>query len=260
MDNYNMNHFDKAKTSRYDASIDMGLRSYMINVYNLMGIGLAFTALTAYLVSVMATSTEPTGASTVVLKNGLYLSHLGQLLYTSPLSYVIMFAPLIAVFFISFKINKLPVSTARTLFIAYAGLMGLSLSSIFLVYTSTSITQTFFITAASFGCLSLYGYVTKRDLRPIGNFLSMMVFGLLIASLVNIFMKSSGLQYIISIFGVFIFAGLTAYDTQKIKEMYLESDCEQTISRKAIMGALTLYLDFINMFVFLLQFLNSNRE
>lgn len=248
------------KTASYDASIDKGLRAYMIGVYNLMAMGLGITGLTAYLVSSFSvTHTAGAGAS-AMLRNGLYLTEFGKALYMSPLSYVIMFAPLVAVLFLSFKIHNLRTSTARALFLGYAALVGLSLSSIFLVYTSTSITQTFFITAAAFASLSLYGYTTKRDLRPIGSFLCMMAFGLLIAMVVNLFLKSSGFQFIITLVGLGIFSGLTAYDTQRTKELYYEGDSSETMGRKMVLGALSLYLDFINMFVFLLQFLNSNRE
>ena len=170
-----------------------------------------------------------------------------------------MLAPLGMVFFLSARIQSMSVSGAQTAFWVFAGLMGLSLSSIFLVYTAQSITQTFFITAAAFGALSLWGYTTKRDLTGMGSFLVMGVFGLIIAMVVNIFLQSSALQFAISAIGVLIFSGLTAYDTQKIKEMYFEGDDVLVAGRKAIMGALTLYLDFINLFTFLLQFL-GNRE
>jgi FtsH-binding integral membrane protein len=151
------------------------------------------------------------------------------------------------------------VSAAQTTFWVYAAMMGLSLSSIFIVFTGASITQTFFVTAASFGALSLYGYTTKKDLSGMGSFLIMGVFGLVIAMIVNIFLQSSALEFAISAIGVLVFAGLTAYDTQQIKEMYYEGDGEATAGRKAIMGALRLYLDFINLFMFMLQFL-GNRE
>ena len=152
------------------------------------------------------------------------------------------------------------VSAAQGTFWAYAALLGVSLSSILLVYTAASITQTFFVTAASFGALSLYGYTTKRDLSGMGSFLIMGLFGIILASIVNIFLKSSGLEFAISIIGVLVFAGLTAWDTQKIKEMYFDADDEVTYGRKAVMGALTLYLDFINLFLFLLRFLGNNRN
>ncbi|HET9687278.1 MAG TPA: Bax inhibitor-1/YccA family protein, partial [Pseudolabrys sp.] len=163
------------------------------------------------------------------------------------------------VFFMSFRINSLQPSTALILFLAYAALLGLMLSSVFLAYTGASITRTFFISAASFGALSLYGYTTQRDLSPVGSFLTMGLFGLILAMIVNIFLKSSGLDFAISAIGVLIFAGLTAWDTQRIKEMYSANDDGTVASRKAIMGALTLYLDFINLFLFLLRFVGDRR-
>lgn len=226
-----------------DASIDEGLRAYMLRVYNIMAMGLGITGVAAYGTYMLA-STNPAFA---------------QLLYASPLRWVVMLAPLAMVFFLSFRIEKMSVSAAQTTFWVYAALMGLSLSSIFIVFTGASITQTFFVTAASFGALSLYGYTTKKDLSGLGSFLIMGVFGLIIAMVVNIFLQSSALEFAISAIGVLIFAGLTAYDTQQIKEMYYEGDSQATAGRKAIMGALRLYLDFINLFMFLLQFL-GNRE
>ena len=171
-----------------------------------------------------------------------------------------MLAPLALVFFLSFRVHKMSVSAAQTTFWVYAALVGLSISSIFLRYTEASIVQTFFITAASFGALSLYGYTTKKDLSAMGSFLIMGLFGLIIASIVNIFLKSDGLSFAVSAIGVLIFAGLTAYDTQKIKEMYFEGDDVLVAGRKAIMGALTLYLDFLNLFMFLLQFLGNRNN
>ena len=159
----------------------------------------------------------------------------------------------------SFRINRLQASTALMLFLVYAGLLGLMLSSIFLQYTASSITRTFFISAASFGALSLYGYTTQRDLSPIGSFLIMGLFGLILAMLVNIFLGSQGLAFAISAIGVLIFAGLTAWDTQRIKEMYSVNDDGTVAGRKAVMGALSLYLDFINLFLFLLRFMGNRR-
>ncbi len=159
----------------------------------------------------------------------------------------------------SFRINSLQPSTALMLFLVYAGLLGLMLSSVFLAYTGASITRTFFISAASFGALSLYGYTTQRDLSPMGSFLTMGLFGLILAMVVNMFLKSSGLDFAISAIGVLIFAGLTAWDTQKIKEMYSANDDGTISGRKAVMGALTLYLDFINLFLFLLRFMGDRR-
>jgi FtsH-binding integral membrane protein len=163
------------------------------------------------------------------------------------------------VFFMSFRINSLQPSTALMLFMVYAGLLGLMLSSVFLAYTGASITRTFFISAASFGALSLYGYSTQRDLSPVGSFLTMGLFGIILAIIVNMFLKSSGLDFAISVIGVLIFAGLTAWDTQRIKEMYSANDDGTIAGRKAVMGALALYLDFINLFLFLLRFLGDRR-
>lgn len=225
------------------AVIDQGLRSYMLRVYNLMALGLALTGIAALGTSVMAQN-NPAFA---------------QAIYGSPLKWVIMFAPLGMVMFLSFRIHKMSTAAAQTTFWVYAAMMGVSLSSIFLLYTGESVVRTFFITAASFGALSLWGYTTKRDLSGMGSFLMMGLFGIIIASIVNIFLGSTGLQFAISVIGVLIFAGLTAYDTQQIKEMYYAGDDSETAGRKAIMGALRLYLDFINLFLFLLQFL-GNRE
>jgi uncharacterized protein len=233
--------------ARTDAVIDEGLRAYMLKVYNLMALGLAITGLAAW------------GAFQLAVSDG-QLTAFGQLIYASAFRWVVIFAPLALVFFLGFRINKMSVSAAQTTFWVYAALVGLSLSTIFLVYTAQSITQTFFVTAAAFGALSLYGYTTRRDLTAMGSFLIMGVFGIVIAMLVNIFLQSSALQFAISVIGVLVFSGLTAYDTQKIKEMYWEGDDVLVAGRKAIMGALTLYLDFINLFMFLLQFLGNNRE
>jgi uncharacterized protein len=227
--------------------IDQGLRTYMLKVYNLMALGLLITGLASF------------GTWQLAVDNG-QLTALGTALYASPLRWVVMLAPLGMVFFLSYRINKMSVSAAQTAFWVYAGLMGLSLSSIFLVYTGQSIVQTFFVTAASFGALSLYGYTTKRDLTAMGSFLIMGLFGLIIASVVNIFLASSALSFAVSVLGVLIFAGLTAYDTQKIKEMYFDGDDAAVMGRKAIMGALTLYLDFINLFMFMLQFLGNRNN
>ena len=229
------------------AMIDEGLRAYMLKVYNLMALGLAITGIAAFATWQMAVADGQ-------------LTPFGQLLFASPLRWVVMLSPLAVVFFLSFRINKMSVSAAQATFWGYAALMGLSLSSIFLVFTGQSIVQTFFVTAASFGALSLYGYTTKRSLSAMGSFLIMGLFGLIIASIVNIFLASSALGFAISAIGVLIFAGLPAYDTQKIKEMYYDADDATVMGRKAIMGALTLHLDFINLFTFLLQFMGNRNN
>ena len=240
------------------AAIDEGLRSYMLRVYNYMGIGLVVTGLAAYFAAAAAITTDP-GAAAGQLANGQYVTQWGALLFASPLQWVVMLAPLAFVLVLSFGINKLSVPAAQATFWAFSAVMGLSLSSIFLVYTDASIAKVFFITAATFGAMSLYGYTTKRDLTSMGNFLMMGLVGLIIASVVNIFMQSSMMEFIISAVGVLIFVGLTAYDTQKIKEGYSESYGADVLAKGAIMCALNLYLDFINLFMMLLR-LFGNRE
>lgn len=238
--------------------IDEGLRSYMLSVYNLMAIGLGITGLVAYATFMMAITNDPSGA-VAQLANGTYITSFGALIYTSPLKWVLMLAPLGLVFFLGAKISTMSVSTAQITFWVFAALMGISLSSIFMVYTSNSIAKVFFITSASFGALSLFGYTTKKDISGWGSFLFMGLIGIIIASVVNIFLQSSAMGFAISVIGVLVFAGLTAYDTQRIKEMYFAGDAADTAGRKAIMGALSLYLNFINMFMMLLS-LFGNRE
>src|SRR6267154_944963 len=224
-------------------AIDQGLRAYMIRVYNYMAMGVALTGVVSWFTFQAAVETNANGAI-------VGLTSFGQALYSGPTVLVLFLGTLGLVFLISWRIDRLQPSTAFALFMLYAGLLGLMLSSIFLTYTGTSITRVFFISAASFGALSLYGYTTQRDLSPIGSFLVMGMFGLMIAILVNLFLKSTGLDFVISAAGVLIFAGLTAWDTQRIKEMYSVMDDGSVAGRKAVMGALRLYLDFINMFLF----------
>ncbi|MEM0908846.1 MAG: Bax inhibitor-1/YccA family protein [Pseudomonadota bacterium] len=238
--------------------IDQGLRSYMLRVYNYMAIGLVITGIAALTVVNFAIASSAEGAA-AQLGNGMYLTQFGVTLYTSPLKWVVMLSPLAFIFFLGARMHKMSLSTAQMTFWAFAAIMGVSLSSIFLVYTSESIVRVFFITAASFGALSLFGYTTKKDLSGWGNFLFMGLIGIIIAALVNLFLQSSALQFAISVIGVLVFAGLTAYDTQRIKEMYYAGDDGTVAGRKAIMGALSLYLNFINMFVLLLS-LFGNRE
>jgi FtsH-binding integral membrane protein len=222
-------------------AVDEGLRSYMLGVYNYMAAGVALTGVVAYLTFAMA------------VQNGA-LTPFGQAIFQSPLRWVVMLAPLGFVLFLGFRIQQMSVGAAQAAFWAFAAVMGLSLSSIFLVYTGQSIAQIFFITAATFGALSLWGYTTKRDLSGWGSFLFMGVVGIVIASLVNLLLQSSGLQFAISVIGVLVFAGLTAYDTQRIKDTYIEFRHDATmVAKGAIMGALSLYLDFINMFIMLLN-------
>ena len=233
------------------AAVDAGLRAHMIRVYNLMAAAVALTGVVAWLTFNAATTSNAAGQ--------LALTSFGQTLFSGPVTIVLFLGTLGLVFAISWMIDRLSAGTALLMFMLYAGLLGLMLSSIFLVYTHTSITRVFFISAASFGALSLYGYTTKRDLSAFGSFLTMGLIGLLIAMVVNIFLKSTMMDFIISCVGVLIFAGLTAWDTQKIKEMYSVMDDGTIAGRKAVMGALALYLDFINIFLFLLRLLGDRR-
>lgn len=225
------------------AEIDAGLRAHMLRVYNYMSAGLAITGVVAYFFSQWVVS-SPANL---------------QLVFGSPLKWVVMLAPLAFVIGLSAGINRMKFATAQLTFWAFAAVMGLSLSSVFLVYTGASIAQVFFITAATFGSMSLYGYTTKRDLTGMGSFLFMGLIGIIIASVVNIFLQSSMLAFGISAIGVLVFVGLTAYDTQKIKEEYFAGDGTETMGKKAIMGALRLYLDFINLFLMMLR-LFGNRN
>jgi uncharacterized protein len=225
------------------ATYDMGLRAHMIRVYNYMTGGVALTGVVAWL----------------TYQEALANPAFAHALFGTPLMWVIFLAPLGLVFFLSFRIGHLQASTARLLFFIYAASLGLSLSTIFMAYTGASITRVFFISAASFGALSLYGYTTQRSLDAIGSFLIMGLFGIIIASLVNIFLVSSALQWTISVIGVVVFAGLTAWDTQKIKDMYNVHDDGTIAGRKAVMGALSLYLDFINLFLMLLRLMGDRR-
>lgn len=220
--------------------IDEGLRSYMLSIYNYMGLGLAITGLTAFVVA-----TSPP---------------LMAVIFGTPLKWVVMLAPLGFVFFLAARVHRMSVGAAQLTFWTFAIVMGLSMASIFLVFTGTSIARVFFITAATFGAVSLYGYTTKRDLSQFGSFLIMGLIGIVIASLVNLFLGSSALQFAISVIGVLVFTGLTAWDTQRLKEEYVESMGQELIAKNAILGALSLYLNFINLFMMLLQLFGQNRE
>ncbi len=243
------------------ADIDAGLRAHMNKVYGTMSVGLVITAIAAWAIAGLAVTDDPTNA-TAMVRDGVYLTSLGTAIYSSFLKYIIMFAPLAMVFAFGAVVNRLSAAAAQLFFYAFASLMGVSLSSILLIYTGGSVVQVFLITAASFAGLSLWGYTTKKDISGWGSFLMMGVIGLIIASVVNIFLGSSALQFAISAVGVLIFAGLTAYDTQDIKNDYLQhahmGDSEW-LAKSAIMGALRLYMDFINLFIMLLQLL-GNRE
>jgi FtsH-binding integral membrane protein len=251
--------------ARTDVAVDAGLRAYMLRVYNYMSAGVALTGLVAYVIFSYSVTTDPAlaaavGGRALALHRGMYLTQFGQAMFVSPLKWVVMLAPLGFVFFLSWRIYKMSLGAAQLSFWLFAAVMGASLSSIFLVYTGNSITQVFFVTAAAFGGLSLYGYTTQRDLSGWGSFLIMGVIGIVVASLLNLWLQSGALQFAISVIGVLVFAGLTAYDTQQIKDNYYSVMGDATATAKAsIMGALNLYLDFINMFVMMLQ-LFGNRE
>ena len=225
------------------AEIDAGLRAHMNKVYGLMSVAMLLTGGVAWAV----------GTNEAMV----------QAIFMTPLKWVVMFAPLIMVFAFSAMINRLSVAAAQLFFYVYAAAVGLSLAFIFAVYTQTSIAQTFLVTAIAFAGLSLYGYTTKKDLSGMGTFLMMGLIGIIVASIVNIFLASSALAFAISVIGVLIFAGLTAYDTQNIKNTYIEHAVhgdQEWLGKAAIMGALNLYLDFINMFMFLLQFMGNRDE
>ena len=226
-------------TARTGAQVDVGLRNYMLRVYNYMATGLGLTGLTAYFV-----------AMTPSLFNAIY----GTALY-----WVVALAPLGFVFYLSARLHKISFAKAQTVFWIFSGVMGLSMAYIFIAFTGASIARVFFITAGTFAGMSLYGYTTKKDLTGWGSFLFMGLIGIIIAMIVNIFLQSSMLGFIISCVGVLVFVGLTAYDTQKIKEMYYASDHPEISGKKAIMGALKLYLDFINLFIMLLHLFGQRR-
>jgi len=219
--------------------VDVGQRQYMLHVYNYMAGGLALTGIVAYFAAT----------------RGLYQAMLG-----TPIYWIVLLAPLGLVFFLSFRIEKMSLATAQLAFWVYAGLVGLSLAGIFLIYTGASIARVFFITAGTFGAMSLYGYATKRDLTHVGSFMFMGLIGIVIASLVNMFIASTALQLTISVIGVIVFVGLTAWDTQRIKAMYVQADGAVVAGKKAIMGALALYLDFLNLFLMLMQLLGGRRR
>jgi FtsH-binding integral membrane protein len=228
---------DRSAATQVD--IDVGLRDYMLRIYNYMASALALTGIVAY----------------VFANSGMYAS-----IAHTPAIWLVMLAPLGLVMLLSFGINQLSVPAAQGIFWAYAALMGISLSSVFLVFTGASVARVFFITAGTFAGMSLYGYTTRRDLSQLGAFLFMGLIGIVIAGLVNIFIGSTALQFAISVIGVIVFTGLTAYDTQTIKEMYFAGDGYEVAGKKAIMGALRLYLDFVNLFMMLVQLLGVRRD
>ena len=234
------------------AVIDEGLRAYMLKVYNYMTTGLLLTGLIAYFFGKASVVTNDLGQI-------VGFTQIGVTLFGSPLKWVVMLAPLGFVFYLSARINKMSVSSAQITFWIFSAIMGLSLASLFIQFTGASIARVFFITSGTFAAMSLYGYTTKRDLTKLGGFLFMGLIGIIIASLVNLFIQSSAMQFAISIIGVLVFVGLTAYDTQSIKNMYYAGDSENVGAKKALMGALRLYLDFINLFILLLQLFGQRR-
>ena len=237
MSNYDGNAPAPGFSATGAIAIDLGLRTFMLRVYNYMAVGVGLTGITAFLT----------------------YQFTGPELLQSPLMWVFILAPLGLVFFISARINTISVQAARGLFFLYAALVGLSLSTIFHVYTESSITRVFFISAAAFGALSIWGYTTRQSLSGFATFLFMGLVGIIIASLVNLFLKSSGLDWVISVVGIGVFSGLTAYDTQRIKGMYESGDDAASAGRKAVMGALSLYLNFINLFTMMLRLMGGRR-
>jgi FtsH-binding integral membrane protein len=273
MSDYDRGSAELRLGQRTDMLVDAGLRAYMLAIYNYMVLGLIVTGLAAlciYLLSVTADA----GAAAKILRNGAeipariaggYLTPVGVVLFVSPVKWLVMLAPLAMVFVLSFGIERLTPAMARAMFVLFAALMGLSLSTVFLVFTHNSIVRVFFITAAAFGTLSLWGYTTKRSLTEFGSFLVMGLFGVIIASLVNIVLGSETVQFVISVVGVLVFAGLTAWDTQRLKNEYIEAEPTGGLSgaaaeRSAILGALSLYLNFVNLFTLLLQLLGQREE
>lgn len=247
--NFNKRSFTKTTDQEV---IDEGLRAYMLKVYNYMTTGLLLTGLVAYFFGKASIVTNELGQI-------IGITSIGAMLFDSPLKWVVMLAPLGFVFYLSARINKMSVSSAQITFWIFSAIMGLSLASIFIVYTQASIARVFFISSGTFAAMSLYGYTTKKDLTKLGGFLFMGLIGIIIASLVNLFFQSSALHFAISVIGVLVFVGLTAYDTQSIKNMYYAGDSESVGGKKALMGALRLYLDFINLFIMLLRLFGQRR-
>lgn len=243
--------------------IDAGLRAHMNSIYGLMGVAMIVTGVVAWifgqdLLAYYTAARAGVPADTLIVPPALL-----EALFMSPLRWVVIFAPLGLVFLLAARVYKMQPSTAQTVFYIYAGLVGLSLSTIFVAYTGVSIARTFFVTAIAFLGLSLYGYTTKKDLSGMGTFLMMGVIGLVVAMLVNLFLQSEGLQFAVSVLGVLIFAGLTAYDTQRLKTEYVaiaQTGDQRMLQGSAVSGALSLYLNFLNMFLFLLQFMGASRE
>lgn len=259
-----MSNYDRNASARWGTSVgqatgtgvDQGLRTYMLGVYNYMTLGLAITGLVAFGAQIFALSAAPTSYRFA----GKYLTEFGHMIYQTPLHWVVMLAPLAFVLFFSFRIDRMSAASARNMFLAFSAVMGLSLSTILLVYTGNSVARAFFITAGAFGGLSLYGYSTKRDLSAFGSFLVMGLIGLILASVVNVFLQSSMFQFGLSVLSILIFAGLTAWDTQSIKAMYFAGDGYEVSTKKSVNGALMLYLDFINIFQSVLSLTGSRNN
>jgi len=271
----NISAFSRAMSSAETAAIDAGLRAYMLRVYNYMFIGVAITGLAAlaiYLVSVThdlanasyvlrAGRVIPVPAGLAVQSSDVLLTNVGYMVFVSPLKWLIIFAPLALVLALSFNATAMRPAVAQALFWLYAALVGLSLGSIFLIYTHTSIARVFFIAAAAFGALSLWGYTTRRELGALGAFAAMGLFGIVLAGVVNLFLGSSSVQWVVSVIGVLVFSGLTAWDTQRLKGEYLYGAMDGEIAeRSAILGALSLYLDFVNLFTLLLEGMGQRDE
>jgi FtsH-binding integral membrane protein len=263
--------FVGAMTSAEAAAVDAGLRAHMLRIYNYMVLGLVITGIAALAVYAFSVTPDVAAAAKITRDDieipirlaglNMYLTPLGYAIFVGPMKWPVILAPLALVFALSFGIERLRPGVAQLLFWLYAALVGVSLASIFMVYTQTSIVRVFFIAAASFGALSLYGYTTQRDLTGLGSFLVMGLFGVIIASLVNLFFASSALQWVISIVGVMVFSGLTAWDTQRLKNEYIYFAMDgATAQRSAVIGALTLYLDFINLFTLLLQLFGERDD
>jgi FtsH-binding integral membrane protein len=239
----------EATTASQAATYDAGLRAYFLKIYNLMASALAVTGITALF----------TANSPALLTAFYAVNDSGHVVGMSGLGWIVALSPIGLALWMSMGINRMTTATAQALFWAFAVVMGLSLSSVFLMYTGQSIARTFFITAGTFGAMSLYGYTTKKDLTGMGSFMIMGLWGLIIASLVNIFLQSTGLQFALSVLGVFIFIGLIAYDTQKLKALYYQVGSSDMAGKVAILGALNLYMDFINLFLNLLRFMGDRR-
>ena len=243
------------------ATVYAGLRAYMLRIYNYMSIGLAITGLAALGVYMAAVTSDPSAGAVRI--GSSFLTPFGYAMFVSPLKWLFMLAPLGMVFAISSGINRMKPATAQMMFWVFSALMGISLSSIFLVYTHTSIVRVFFITAATFGALSLYGYTTRRDLSGMGSFLFMGLIGIVLASVVNIFIGSTAMQFAISVIGVLVFTGLTAFDTQRIKADYIQfayAEGSEGAAKRSVYDALALYLNFVNLFMLLLQLLGNRNN